>query len=665
MNCRHVFHLIAQLLLFFSTSAIASPELLFGPHPEWVTSVQIEGDSQRESGSVRYHLSNSQAFYAGKKKQSYFQLVMEPLNKQGIQEVSELTLSFYPAYERLTVHEITVQRNNNLIDRLDPEAFKLFQSEEELSSKLYSERWNALYILEDIRPGDVISYSYTISGSNPIFERSDFGTLFLNWPQAVDRRYIKLTSSSPLHYRFNNRKETVKHRRTDQGYEYVIDLKEVPAVALESQYPRWHEPLNFFQYSGYQSWEEVNKWALSLYEIDRKLPAEVKKSLETWKSELGLPGAISKAIQFVQEDIRYFGIELGVNSHLPRTPRETLNKRYGDCKDKALLLSSMLAHLGVESHPALVSSSRGRAIGADIPSPQAFDHVITLIQFDGKKYWIDGTATGQGSDFRNKGFFDYRLALPIRPGTQKLEKVEPAAKRNRILSAEIEENFTLDPASNFADLTIRSKFSHLKAEQARQFFLSADQKQASKNHTNFMAQYYPGVKLDKSVQHFDTLEDNELVVIEQYKIEDIGKLTSARKIFTLYGSSILSHLSKPEDRIRHTPMAVAHPLELSHRSTAEISGEILWRESPDTVTIDNPWFTFSRTVSRRDSVISVEFNFISKTDHVKHGDLPGYISQLEALDQALQYQFWAKGNRSDKEKGNQEVKDLIKSLIRK
>jgi transglutaminase-like putative cysteine protease len=40
--------------------------------------------------------------------------------------------------------------------------------------------------------------------------------------------------------------------------------------------------------------------------------------------------------------VRYTGVEFGEAAIVPRKPSETLERRFGDCKDKAPLLVAML-----------------------------------------------------------------------------------------------------------------------------------------------------------------------------------------------------------------------------------------------------------------------------------------------------------------------------------
>ena len=55
--------------------------------------------------------------------------------------------------------------------------------------------------------------------------------------------------------------------------------------------------------------------------------------------------------EFVQKHIRYFVIEMGIGGYQPHFAGDIFRNRYGDCKDKATLLSAMLSTVGI--HAAL------------------------------------------------------------------------------------------------------------------------------------------------------------------------------------------------------------------------------------------------------------------------------------------------------------------------
>ncbi len=89
--------------------------------------------------------------------------------------------------------------------------------------------------------------------------------------------------------------------------------------------------------------------------------------------------------EFVQRDIRYIQITLdadylaGIRPH--RAP-DVLKKRYGDCKDKAALLVSLLAVIGERSHMIVPNAGNPLAVVEAWPSANWFNHVIVGIVAD-------------------------------------------------------------------------------------------------------------------------------------------------------------------------------------------------------------------------------------------------------------------------------------------
>ena len=81
---------------------------------------------------------------------------------------------------------------------------------------------------------------------------------------------------------------------------------------------------------------------------------------------------------FVQNDIRYVAIELGIGGHQPHPATETFKHRYGDCKDKVTLLSTMLKEVGVDSYFVIINTVRG-SVTATTPPNLDFNHAILAI----------------------------------------------------------------------------------------------------------------------------------------------------------------------------------------------------------------------------------------------------------------------------------------------
>jgi hypothetical protein len=131
-------------------------------------------------------------------------------------------------------------------------------------------------------------------------------------------------------------------------------------------------------------WEKVGGW------YDR-LTAEVPRSAETVRARAreltaGLAGRREKLealLAFVRRQVRYVAVEVGIGGYRPHTPQEVLEKRWGDCKDKAFLLIDLLREAGVEAWPVLILADEDGRVDRDFPSPFQFNHLIVALAADG------------------------------------------------------------------------------------------------------------------------------------------------------------------------------------------------------------------------------------------------------------------------------------------
>ncbi len=131
---------------------------------------------------------------------------------------------------------------------------------------------------------------------------------------------------------------------------------------------------------GFQSWQEVGSWYLGLTNGRRDASAQIREKVQQLTASPPEPLAKMQALAaFVQTDIRYVAIELGVGGVQPHPAGEVLTHGYGDCKDKVTLLSSMLKEIGIESYYVLINTERG-SVTAATPPNLGFNHAIIAIR---------------------------------------------------------------------------------------------------------------------------------------------------------------------------------------------------------------------------------------------------------------------------------------------
>jgi hypothetical protein len=200
--------------------------------------------------------------------------------------------------------------------------------------------------MPDIRVGDVLEYSYSTIGNNPVLGNKFSTQLQLDWemPVAFNSIRVLVNSGRTLYYSVpegKNGKLTMTETSTHR--ELLWQQSPVAAVNTDDDVPTWFTPHHYWSLSEFSSWQDVVNWALPLYEQAAVVEPVVQQVADQLMQTSTDPKArVMAALQFVQQQVRYLGIEDGIGSHMPRKAADTLYRRYGDCKDKTVLLMALL-----------------------------------------------------------------------------------------------------------------------------------------------------------------------------------------------------------------------------------------------------------------------------------------------------------------------------------
>ncbi|HVF96419.1 MAG TPA: DUF3857 domain-containing protein, partial [Flavisolibacter sp.] len=348
---------LAGVLFCFSNLAIANDK---GPkaevQPAWATAVDVDYvtttmDDQAEDGYADLHYE-CQVSLA--QKAVFYRKAFRILSEAGVENLSQVSINYDPSFQTLFFNSIQILRDGKRINQLALPRIKTIQQEKELNRHIYDGSLTAMLILEDLRKGDVLEYSYTLKGFNPIYQNkytNIFTTQFsVPFYGLYYRVMVPAGRSLTIANSLTDIKPRISNTGTETGYEWSI--KNTMALQVEDNLPSWYDAFPMIMVSEYKSWKEVNDWALSLYPFTVRLSDGLQKKIDEIKSSHAAADArLLAALRFVQDDLRYMGIEMGESSHKPHDPSLVFAQRFGDCKDKAYLLCTMLRSMGIEANP--------------------------------------------------------------------------------------------------------------------------------------------------------------------------------------------------------------------------------------------------------------------------------------------------------------------------
>ena len=161
------------------------------------------------------------------------------------------------------------------------------------------------------------------------------------------------------------------------------------------------------------SWTQIGDWYAGVIEGRSNATPEIQARVAELTSSAQDPlEKIRLLASYVQRNIRYVAIEIGVGGYQPHAAADIFHNQYGDCKDKVTLLASMLHSIGVPSHYVLVHTDRGM-VKPEAPAVLGFDHVILAIELP--------PGTGAGN----------MTGLLMRPGKTAMLLFDPTSESTR------------------------------------------------------------------------------------------------------------------------------------------------------------------------------------------------------------------------------------------
>src|SRR5207237_1407564 len=177
---------------------------------------------------------------------------------------------------------------------------------------------------------------------------------------------------------------------------YVWELKDLPFLEREPASPHVNAlaprlAVSFVPSAGarsgegkvFTSWTDVSRWQSELADSQASPSEELAQKARALtadaKTDLDKIRAIGRYVQ----NVKYVAIETGIGKgggYKPHAAADVFRKSYGDCKDKANLMRTMLKVAGVDSYLVAIYSGDRNYVREEWPSPHQFNHMIIAVK---------------------------------------------------------------------------------------------------------------------------------------------------------------------------------------------------------------------------------------------------------------------------------------------
>jgi len=406
----------------------------------------------------------------------------------------------------------------------------------------------------------------------------------------------------------------------------------VRPILSEPNMPPWSEILGHVHVSTYASWKDVGAWYWGLAKEQIHPDDEVRrKALELTRGLETNEQKVRAIYGWVVKRTRYVALEFGIYGYKPRRASQTLARGWGDCKDKATLIVSMLQVVGIPAHLVIVRTGLRGNFPSQPASLAPFDHAIAYVP--SLDLYLDGTAEFSGST-ELPGMDRGSMALVVDPEQSRLVTLPDPSAQQTIRKKHIRATLRADGT---AHITIRHEVSGAIAAQWRLRYhgetslrdrIGAD-----------TAQGLPGFVLDPGNAG---VEAADLENIEQpVRLRVSGKTQS----FGRKQSDELSIPVTPSDRYvprfaslsqRKLDVVLPYRSTVSETWTIELPAEVKVQELPKPMALTTPFGALRLEVRHTGNVVEVDTNISLDKLRIAPNEYAAFAAFCEQIDRALQ-----------------------------
>ncbi len=325
--------------------------------------------------------------------------IVKIINERGKREFSEARIDYDSTFEKIELEYARTIKPDGTVTEIGSRHIR--DVSKYLNFPLYSNVRVFIISFPEVVEGCSIEYKVKIQ-RNRLVNEEDF---IVSYPVQSSEPIIKakfaidLPAERTLHIQarnvqyndFSARLEPRIEKNKDKTV-YSWEFDNIPQIIPEREMPPNTEINPSLLISTFSSWQEVYEWwwqlARSKIKADVAIKNELGRLIKTQESD---EDKIRKIYNFCAQKIRYVAVGYGQAGHEPHAAEDIYKNKYGDCKDQAILLVTMLREAGFSSWPVLIPTKGAYNLDKDFPAI-FFNHCIAAVSVNDEIVFLDPTA---------------------------------------------------------------------------------------------------------------------------------------------------------------------------------------------------------------------------------------------------------------------------------
>jgi hypothetical protein len=557
--------------------------------------------------------------------------VIKILNPRGKEEFSEAHIDYDSTDEKVELEYARTIKPDGAVAEVG--ARHIRDVSKYLNFPLYSNARVFIISFPEVAEGSVIEYKARIYSSQLINKKDIVLGYPVQAPEPVIRANFTLTLPKEkklfireLNTDYNNFGAELKPRVSEKDGRLIYSwrFEDIPQVLPESNMPPQVEINPALLISTFSNWQDIYNWWWGLAKDKVKVNEAIKQKVKELTRGKPSDEAKLRAIyNFCAKEIRYVAVEYGQAGYEPHSAEDIFKNKYGDCKDQAILLVTMLKEAGLSAWPVLIGTREYYNLNEDFPAV-LFNHCIAAVSLGGKVVFMDPTAETcsfgdlPGDDQDRKVLFfkenGYEIKMtPLYDGRHNLMK----------------QGLKMKIAPDESIAAEKDIFTHGVYQQAQRYWLLYTPPELIRDALEEKIQGVSiGAKLDK--YDIENLNDLDKPVTLRYKFKGPEYLTAAGNLRIMPQLAGLDTSLVAKDKRRY-------PLDfnvLDRKETifeVEIPAMFIVKYMPSGIIEESPWLSYKTGYERHDNRIVFREYVELKKNRVLQSEYADFKKFVEGL----------------------------------
>lgn len=324
--------------------------------------------------------------------------VVKILNQRGKENFSETQIDYDSTYERVELEYARTISPDGRVTEVGSRHIR--DVSKYLNFPLYSNARVYIISFPEVSEGAVIEYKLKVYCRQLINQRDFIVGYPLQASEPIISASFKVSLPSGrklylknLNQAYNDFAANLLPEIKDNGVlTFSWQFKDIPQIIPEPSMPPSVEVNPAVLISTFNSWQEIYQWWWGLAQDKIKADEAIRLKVVELTRAADTDEAKMRAVyNFCAQKIRYVAVEYGQAGHEPHPAADIFKNKYGDCKDQAILLVTMLKELGLKAWPVLIPTKDTYNLNPEFPAI-FFNHCIAVAELNGELIFLDPTA---------------------------------------------------------------------------------------------------------------------------------------------------------------------------------------------------------------------------------------------------------------------------------